>query len=461
MSEPDKQQFGDGGDQWGEAARNVANAAKELGKEGVKSTAAGTAAGAANSSAALVKAGVEGGKAVSEIAAGTAAGGPWGAVVSAAWSLRHTLYKILVCICLFFLILIVLLTSLPTIVTNQVFGLNGADMTTPLTLSQSMTEMTGVVQEALSQAHEQALAQVEAIIAQGGYDRELSLEALDDQAGDSSYDVAYILSAYSVSMEQIGTSEEDMTRKLSNLAGKLFPVTYEVKTAEVQLKQDTSSEEEESSSDSPQTQTVSYLAATIHPLDQDAILEAFGLDPSESYGGLSITCGEAVTNIATALKLTLYGANIGVVGGSTGTRRGNEEVAAIALSQVGQVGGYPYWSWYGFSSRVEWCACFVSWCYAQVGLSEPRFSGCTSGGMAWFQFHGQWADRNYPDIAPGDAIFFDWDGTGDADHVGIVVGVDESRVYTVEGNSGNDACNYKSYPLGSAVIRGYGLMLWP
>lgn len=463
MAEPDKRQFGDGGDQWGEAARNLASAAKELGKEGVKSAGAGTAAGVANSSSALVQAGVEGGKAVSEIAAGTAAGGPWGAVLSAAWSLRHTLYKILICICLFFLILIVLLTSLPTIVTNQVFGLNGADMTNPLTLSQSMTEMTGVVQEALSQAHEQALAQVEAIIAQGGYDQELSLDALDDQAGHSSYDVAYVLCAYSVSMEQLGTSEADMVRKLSNLADKLFPVTYEVKTAEVQLEEDTSSEEEESSSDSPQTQTVSYLAATIHPLDQDAILEAFQLDPEAAYGDFTITCGEAITNMATALKLTLYGSNIGVVGGSTGTRRGNEEVAAIALSQVGQVGGYPYWSWYGFSSRVEWCACFVSWCYAQVGLSEPRFSGCTSGGMAWFQSHGQWADRDCADIAPGDAIFFNWSGsdTGGADHVGIVVGVDESHVYTVEGNSGNDACNYKSYPRGSSVIRGYGLMLWP
>lgn len=463
MAEPDKQQFGDGQDQFSEAARNFASAAKSLGQESARQAGAVGAAGVANASAAAVQAGVEGGKAVSQIAAGTAAGGPWGSVLSAAWSLRHTLYKLLVCTCLFFLILIVLLASLPTIVTNQVFGLNGADMTNPLTLSQSMTEMTGVVQEALSQAHEQALAQVEAIIAQGGYDQELSLDALDDQAGDSSYDVAYVLCAYSVSMEQLGTSEADMVRKLSNLADKLFPVTYEVKTAEVQVEPDTSSEDEENSSSSPQTQTVSYLSATIHPLNQDAILEAFGLDPSESYGGLSITCGEAVTNMATALKLTLYGSNIGVVGGSTGTRRGNEEVAAIALSQVGQVGGYPYWSWYGFSSRVEWCTCFVSWCYSQVGLSEPRFSGCTSGGMAWFQSHGQWGDRNYPDIAPGDAIFFNWSGsdTGGADHVGIVVGVDESRVYTVEGNSGNDACNYKSYPLGSAVIRGYGLMLWP
>ena len=461
MAEPDKQQFGDGQDQFGEAARTFASAAKSLGQESARQAGTAGAAGVANASTAAVQAGVEGGKAVSQIAAGTAAGGPWGAVLSAACSLRHTLYKLLVCTCLFFLILIVILASLPSIVTNQVFGLNGADMTNPLTLSQSMTRLSGVVADTLEAAHQAALERVNVLIAEGGYDQELSLDALDDQAGDSSYDVAYVLCAYSISMEQLGTSEEDMARKLSNLADKLFPVTYEVKTAEIQVEQDTSSEGPDSDSSSPQAQTVSYLAATIHPLDQDAILDAFGLDPSESYGGLSLTCGEAITNMATALKLTLYGANIGVVGGSTGTRRGNEEVAAIALSQVGQVGGYPYWSWYGFSSRVEWCACFVSWCYAQVGLSEPRFSGCTSGGMAWFQSHGQWADRNYPDIAPGDAIFFDWDGTGDADHVGIVVGVDESRVYTVEGNSGNDACNYKSYPLGSAVIRGYGLMLWP
>ena len=193
MAEPDKQQFGDGGDQWGEAARNLANAAKELGKEGAKTAAAGTAAGAANSSAAMVKAGVEGGKAVSEIAAGTAAGGPWGAVLSTAWSLRHTLYKILVCICLFFLILIVLLTSLPTIVTNQVFGLNGADMTNPLTLSQSMTRLSRVVADTLEAAHQATLEQINDLITEGGTDQDPSLEALDAQAGDPSYDVAYIL----------------------------------------------------------------------------------------------------------------------------------------------------------------------------------------------------------------------------------------------------------------------------
>ena len=142
-----------------------------------------------------------------------------------------------------------------------------------------------------------------------------------------------------------------------------------------------------------------------------------------------------------------------------GTRPGNPGLVDLAKRQVGNVGGYPYWSWYGFNSRVEWCACFVSWCYGQMGLSEPRFAACQSQGIPWFTSHGQWGARGYENIAPGDAIFFDWDLDGSADHVGLVIGRDESRVYTVEGNSGN-ACKIKSYPLDYACIKGYGLMNW-
>ena len=67
-----------------------------------------------------------------------------------------------------------------------------------------------------------------------------------------------------------------------------------------------------------------------------------------------------------------------------GTRPGNTALVDLAKQQVGNVGGYPYWSWYGFNSRVEWCACFVSWCYNQAGASEPRFSGCQSQGVRGF-----------------------------------------------------------------------------
>ena len=142
-----------------------------------------------------------------------------------------------------------------------------------------------------------------------------------------------------------------------------------------------------------------------------------------------------------------------------GTRPGNPQLVELAKGQVGNVGGAPYWSWYGFDSRVAWCACFVSWCYGQAGLSEPRFAACQSQGVPWFTSHGQWGARGYENIAPGDAIFFDWDLDGSADHVGLVIGTDGNRVYTVEGNSG-DACKIKSYPLDYACIKGYGLMNW-
>ena len=142
-----------------------------------------------------------------------------------------------------------------------------------------------------------------------------------------------------------------------------------------------------------------------------------------------------------------------------GTRPGNPELVELAKRQVGNVGGQPYWGWYGFNSRVEWCACFVSWCYGQMGLSEPRFAACQSQGIPWFQSHGQWGARGYDNLAPGDAIFFDWDLDGRADHVGIVIGTDGSRVYTVEGNSG-DACKIRSYDVNYECIKGYGLMNW-
>lgn len=137
---------------------------------------------------------------------------------------------------------------------------------------------------------------------------------------------------------------------------------------------------------------------------------------------------------------------------------GNDAIVQIALTQLGNVGGQPYWSWYGFDGRVEWCACFVSWCGEQCGYLEsgaiPKFAGCVQGSQ-WFKDRGQWQDGSFTPSA-GYIIFFDWEGDGETDHVGIVERVENGTVYTVEGNSG-DACRQRSYPIGSSVIYGYGL----
>ena len=137
---------------------------------------------------------------------------------------------------------------------------------------------------------------------------------------------------------------------------------------------------------------------------------------------------------------------------------GNRFIVEVALSQVGNVGGQPYWSWYGFSSRVEWCACFVSWCANECGYLDaeiiPRFSACTTG-EAWFKERGQWQSSSY-EPKSGDIIFFDWQGDGKTDHVGIVDRVENGIIYTVEGNS-SDACKQRYYPIGDEDIYGFGL----
>lgn len=140
------------------------------------------------------------------------------------------------------------------------------------------------------------------------------------------------------------------------------------------------------------------------------------------------------------------------------TTGGNQMIVEIALSQEGNVGGEPYWSWYGFNSRVEWCACFVSWCANEGGYIEsgiiPKFAGCINGSQ-WFMNNNQWADRNYEPSA-GDIIFFDWENDGITDHVGFVQRTENGMVYTIEGNS-SDQCRQRSYSVGSNVIYGYGL----
>lgn len=138
---------------------------------------------------------------------------------------------------------------------------------------------------------------------------------------------------------------------------------------------------------------------------------------------------------------------------------GNHDVVQIAQSQIGNIGGRPYWSWYGFNSRVEWCACFVSWVMNEAGLIEdgtvPKFAYCPTG-IQWFKQHNQWQDRKYTP-APGDIIFFDWQNDGVSDHVGIVEKVENGTVYTIEGNSTNDECRQNNYRVGSIYIAGYGI----
>ena len=138
---------------------------------------------------------------------------------------------------------------------------------------------------------------------------------------------------------------------------------------------------------------------------------------------------------------------------------GSKAIVEVALSQVGNVGGEPYWRWYGFSGREEWCACFVSWCAEQCGYIEsgvvPKFAYCPNG-VAWFQERGRWKGWGYVPES-GDIIFFDFDSDGISEHVGIVEYVEDGRIYTVEGNY-EDECKRGNYHLETVSILGYGII---
>ena len=193
------------------------------------------------------------------------------------------------------------------------------------------------------------------------------------------------------------------------------------------------------------TATTLYITVTHKTADEMADIYNFTADQREMLAEL---LAEESNGMWSAV---LYG---------IGT--GDGEIVTVALSQLGNVGGQPYWSWYGFESRVDWCACFVSWCANECGYLDagviPKFASCSIG-IQWFRERGLWQDGSY-EPRPGDLIFFDWDDEdegqdGAADHVGIVEKVDGGIVYTVEGNSGN-ACRERQYAIGHAEIYGYG-----
>ena len=224
------------------------------------------------------------------------------------------------------------------------------------------------------------------------------------------------------------------------------------------------------------------LAGVESPIDMEHIrlaLQGYNYGPGyiywaiRRYGGYDVTNAlEFSENMKAQLGTSVYGDPQYVYHvlryypyGRALNRIGNQTIVEVAASQLGNVGGEPYWSWYGFESRVSWCACFVSWCADQCGYIDagiiPKFSGCVNG-VNWFKERGQWLDGSEEPV-PGMIIFFDWDNKGssgpqdgESDHVGIVERVEDGRVYTVEGNSG-DSCRENSYVIGHYEIYGYGV----
>ena len=200
------------------------------------------------------------------------------------------------------------------------------------------------------------------------------------------------------------------------------------------------------------TETRTYLFITVSHKTSDEMAEEYNFDRKQKEQ-LDALLSEENDEL---WAIVLYG----IAGQS------DDMIVAVAQSQIGNVGGEPYWTWYGFSERVDWCACFISWCANECGYIEngiiPKFASCTIG-VNWFQSRGQWADGSAEPV-PGMIIFFDWDEDitgqdGRPNHVGIVEKVENGIIYTIEGNS-DDTCRRRSYSVGCYEIFGYGILTY-
>ena len=316
MAEPGKQQMGDGQDNYGKAASEAQKAGKNIGK-GIKNAGKKTAKAigkqgaeaTARTAAVTVKAGAETGKAVGKIAAGTASGGPWGAAIMAAlsiaWSMRHTLFKILVCVCLVLVIFIVCIVSLPNIIFQNitdmfgdVFGFGQEKTVDVNTFEASYEDLASAVESSVQSSYAQAVDKAWGIISNEKYDKELSRGDFSSSLGSSfDYDTAHFLSAYSVSMEQNGISKSHFINTLDGASNMLFTVVVTEKTAEVTRK--VNGEEK--------TFTVTYVVCSIERYTRNTILDIFSIDKDTEYKNYGITKGEYVDFLAESLKKTLAG----------------------------------------------------------------------------------------------------------------------------------------------------------
>ncbi len=266
-----------------------------------------------------------------------------------------------------------------------------------------------------------------------------------------------VLSVYAVKLntdpdepQEVATVNEEKKAMLEDIFWEMNRIEHRLVTTQETVVEE-SADEEGNIIETPTIQNVTTLYITISHKSAEDMALGHGFNDEQKLMLKELLRDENLMLWASVLY---------------GIHSSDDQIVAVAESQIGNVGGEPYWSWYGFTSRVEWCACFVSWCANECGYIDlgivPKFAGCVWGAL-WFQDRGQWADGNATPV-PGMIIFFDWDSPngsagpqdGVTDHVGIVEYVEDGYVHTIEGNSG-DSCHRRSYRIGHYEIYGYGI----
>lgn len=115
----------------------------------------------------------------------------------------------------------------------------------------------------------------------------------------------------------------------------------------------------------------------------------------------------------------------------------------------------------GSKNGYAWCDQFVDWCFLQLTGSKAKAEameyqvGTLGAGCGYSMQYYKDAGRFDRTPKVGDQIFFRYSGNSGADHTGIVIEVQQDKLYTIEGNKDNEVSKCV-YPLGYAAILGYG-----
>ena len=87
-----------------------------------------------------------------------------------------------------------------------------------------------------------------------------------------------------------------------------------------------------------------------------------------------------------------------------------------AKVEVGN-GGRKYRQWFYGSEQygVAWCAVFVSWCLAQIGITDIKTDGAGCFARE-YQSRGKWLESEFSDSSTtpkaGDIVTFTWNYAG-------------------------------------------------
>lgn len=111
---------------------------------------------------------------------------------------------------------------------------------------------------------------------------------------------------------------------------------------------------------------------------------------------------------------------------------------------------------YCMTMSDPWCCAFVVAMFVENGAADiiPGYAYC-DGMIQVFKQWGRWKSRENT-VSKGDIIFYDWNGDGSSDHVGIVAQNQFGTLKVIEGNK-SDSVSYRSILKGDSAIMGYGV----